>query len=167
MRIAHAPGMPGAFSLPPRFIDSSIHFGACATHNFTSLVSGKMPMSIFYMNNSRNRRKPSTKWDHLLSLGMFYICIFHVMIFSYDVLPLERKPPISAKTHEGSDFWKINILFKSLSIQQQPNLQSSAILFSIRGILQVPPQRELIPKMFPCHDVILRLWLQSYPDHPM
>ena len=30
--VAHAPGMPGTFSLPPRVSDPDMHHGTCATH---------------------------------------------------------------------------------------------------------------------------------------
>ena len=32
LRIAHAPGMPGTFSLPPRVSDPDMHHGTCVTH---------------------------------------------------------------------------------------------------------------------------------------
>ena len=32
LRVAHAPGMPGTFSPPPRISDPDIHHGACVTH---------------------------------------------------------------------------------------------------------------------------------------
>ena len=32
LRVAHAPGMPGTFSPPPRFSDPDMHHGTCATH---------------------------------------------------------------------------------------------------------------------------------------
>ena len=41
LRVAHAPGMPGTFSPPPRVIDPDMHHGTCVTH-----VSWCMPGSI-------------------------------------------------------------------------------------------------------------------------
>ena len=32
LRVAHAPGMPGTFSPPPRVIDPDVHHGTCVTH---------------------------------------------------------------------------------------------------------------------------------------
>ena len=32
LRVAHAPGMPGTFSPPPRIGDPDIHYGTCVTH---------------------------------------------------------------------------------------------------------------------------------------
>ena len=39
--VAHAPGMPGTFSPPPRVSDPDIHHGTCGTH-----VPGFMPGSL-------------------------------------------------------------------------------------------------------------------------
>ena len=32
LRVAHAPGMPGTFSPPPRYSDPDMHHGTCLTH---------------------------------------------------------------------------------------------------------------------------------------
>ena len=40
-RIAHAPGMPGSFSPPPRVSDPDMHHGTCVTH-----VTWCMPVSL-------------------------------------------------------------------------------------------------------------------------
>ena len=32
LRVAHAPGMPGTFSPPPRVSDPVMHHGSCVTH---------------------------------------------------------------------------------------------------------------------------------------
>ena len=44
MRVAHAPGMPGKFSPPPRVCDPGMHHGTCVTHVLWcmpgSLISG-------------------------------------------------------------------------------------------------------------------------------
>ena len=32
LRVAHAPGIPGTFSMPPRISDSDMHHGTCMTH---------------------------------------------------------------------------------------------------------------------------------------
>ena len=48
--VAHAPGMPGTFSPPPRVSDPGMHHGTCVTHacacatrNFTYLARGPWP----------------------------------------------------------------------------------------------------------------------------
>ena len=41
LRVAHAPGMPGTFSSPPRVSDPDMHHGTCVTH-----VPWCMPESI-------------------------------------------------------------------------------------------------------------------------
>ena len=41
LRVAHAPGMPGMFSPPPRVSDPDIHHGTCVTH-----VPWCMPASL-------------------------------------------------------------------------------------------------------------------------
>ena len=41
LRVAHAPGMPGAFSPPPRVSDPDMHHGTCVTH-----MPGCMPGSL-------------------------------------------------------------------------------------------------------------------------
>ena len=41
LRVAHAPGMPGTFSLPPRVSDPDMHHDTCVTH-----VSWCMPGSL-------------------------------------------------------------------------------------------------------------------------
>ena len=41
LRVAHAPGMPGTFSLPPRVVEPDMHHGTCMTH-----VSWCMPGSL-------------------------------------------------------------------------------------------------------------------------
>ena len=41
LRVAHAPGIPGTFSPPPRFSDPDMHYGTCVTH-----VSWCMPGSL-------------------------------------------------------------------------------------------------------------------------
>ena len=41
LQVAHAPGMPGTFSLPPRVSDPDMHHGTCVTH-----VPRSMPGSI-------------------------------------------------------------------------------------------------------------------------
>ena len=59
MRVAHAPGMPGTFSPPPRFSDSDMHHGTCVTYvsrcMLLSLTSGFL-WSRWRGNRSRQSR---------------------------------------------------------------------------------------------------------------
>ena len=84
LRVAHAPGMPGTFSPPPRVSDPDMHLGTCATHvpwcmpgsltngfhwsrwrgkrfrhlrrmrNPQCYVCGKMPMAVYPLRRRRN-----------------------------------------------------------------------------------------------------------------
>ena len=52
--VAHAPGMPGTFSLPPRVSDPDMHHGTCMTH-----AAWCMPGSLtsgFLWSRSRGKR---------------------------------------------------------------------------------------------------------------
>ena len=58
--VAHEPGMPGTFSLPPRVSDPDMHHGKCATHVLWcmpgSLTSGFL-WSRWRGKNSRHSRR--------------------------------------------------------------------------------------------------------------
>ena len=53
LRDAHAPGMPGTFSPPPRFSDPDMHHGTCVTH-VPWCMSGSLTSSFLW---SRPRGK--------------------------------------------------------------------------------------------------------------
>ena len=53
LRVAHAPGMPGKFSPPPRFSDPDMHHGTCVTH-VPWCMSGTLTSSFLW---SRPRGK--------------------------------------------------------------------------------------------------------------
>ena len=53
LRVAHAPGMPGKFSPPPRFSDPDMHHGTCVTH-VPWCMSGSLTSSFLW---SRPRGK--------------------------------------------------------------------------------------------------------------
>ena len=53
LRVAHAPGMPGTFSPPPRFSDPDMHHGTCMTH-VPWCMSGSLTSSFLW---SRPRGK--------------------------------------------------------------------------------------------------------------
>ena len=59
-RVAHAPGMPGTFSPPPRVRDPNMHHGTCVTHvpwcMLGSLISG-FPWSWRLEKRSRHSRR--------------------------------------------------------------------------------------------------------------
>ena len=90
LKVAHAPGMPGTFSPPPRVSDPDMHHGTCVTHvpwcmwgsltngflwsrwqgkrsrhswrmhNPQFYVSGKKPIQQQQQNGRRDLAKPST-----------------------------------------------------------------------------------------------------------
>ena len=61
LRVAHAPGMPGTFSLPPWVSDPDMHHGTCVTHVLWcmpgSLYSGFL-WSQWREKRSRRMRNP-------------------------------------------------------------------------------------------------------------
>ena len=66
LRVAHAPGMPGTFTPPPRFSDPDMHHGTCVTTCVTH-VSWCMPLNRGFLwswwrgkrsRNSRRTRNP-------------------------------------------------------------------------------------------------------------
>ena len=63
LRVAHAPGIPGALSPSPRVSDRDMHHGTCATHvpwcMRGSLTSG-FPWSRWRGKRSRNSRRMSS-----------------------------------------------------------------------------------------------------------
>ena len=54
LRVAHAPGMPGTFSPPPRVSDPDMHHGTCVTHT-TWCMPGSLD-SDFIWNRWRGKR---------------------------------------------------------------------------------------------------------------
>ena len=60
LRVAHAPGMPGTFSPPPRISDLDMHHGTCDTHELWcipgSLTSG-FPWSGWLGKHSQHSRR--------------------------------------------------------------------------------------------------------------
>ena len=54
-RVAHAPGMPGTFSPPPRVSNPDMHYGTCVTH-VSWCIPGLLPSSCLW---SRWRGKRS------------------------------------------------------------------------------------------------------------
>ena len=60
LRVAHAPGMPGTFSPPPRVSDSIMHHGTCVTH-VPWCITGSLT-SDFQGNRWRGKRsRPSRR----------------------------------------------------------------------------------------------------------
>ena len=59
LRVVHAPGMPGTFSLPPRVSDPDMHHGTCVTH-----MPWCMPGSLtsgFLWSRSQGKRSPYSR----------------------------------------------------------------------------------------------------------
>ena len=54
LRVAHAPGMPGTFSPPPRVSDPDMHHGTCVTH-LPWCMSGSLT-SVFLWSRGRGKR---------------------------------------------------------------------------------------------------------------
>ena len=54
LRVAHAPGMPGTFSPPPRVSDPGMHHGTCVTH--VSWCMPRSPTSYFLWSRWRGKR---------------------------------------------------------------------------------------------------------------
>ena len=42
--VAHAPGLPGMFSPPPRVSDPDLHHGTCVTHVHTGIANLRFPL---------------------------------------------------------------------------------------------------------------------------
>ena len=64
MRVAHAPGLPGTFSPPPRVSDADMHHGTCGTHMLWCML-GSLTSSFRWSRcrgkcsrHSRLKRKP-------------------------------------------------------------------------------------------------------------
>ena len=57
LRVAHAPGIPGTFSPPPRFGDPDMHHGSCVTHELWSMP-GSLTNGFFWsrLRGKRSRR---------------------------------------------------------------------------------------------------------------
>ena len=68
LRVAHAPGVPGAFSPPPRFKDPDMHHGTCVAH-VPWCMSGSLTSSFLW---SRPRGKRSRHSRRMLNL-QFYV----------------------------------------------------------------------------------------------
>ena len=60
LRVAHAPGMPGTFSPPPRVSDPDIHHGTCVTHGSWCMpgsLTSAFSWSRWWGNRSRHSRR--------------------------------------------------------------------------------------------------------------
>ena len=81
LRIAHAPGMPGSFSPPPRVSDPGMHHGMCVTHMpwcmLGSLTSGSL-WSWWYGNCSRHSRRMRSPQFTYLVRGSFLLFQFQL-----------------------------------------------------------------------------------------
>ena len=58
LRVAHAPGMPGAFSPPPRVSDPDMHHGTCVTH-VPWCMPGSLTSGFLWIRRRGKRSKRS------------------------------------------------------------------------------------------------------------
>ena len=79
LRVAHAPGMPGTFSSPPRVSDPYMHHGTCVTHVpwyiSESLTSG------FHRCRWRGKR---SRHSRLMRKPQFYVSGKRSMVLAND-----------------------------------------------------------------------------------
>ena len=74
LRVAHAPGMPGSFSPPPRVSDPDMHHGTCVTH-----VPWCMPGSLtssFLWSRSRGKR---SRHSRRMRNPQFYVIYIYLV----------------------------------------------------------------------------------------
>ena len=60
LRVAHAPGMPGTFSPPPRVSDADMYRGTCVTH-VPWCMPGSLTCSFFWSQWREKRSRPSRR----------------------------------------------------------------------------------------------------------
>ena len=60
LRVAHAPGMPGTFSPPPRISDPDMHHGTCVTH-VPWCMPGSLTSSFIWSRWRGNRSRHSQR----------------------------------------------------------------------------------------------------------
>ena len=60
LRIAHAPGMPGTFSSPPRVSDPDMHHGTCVTH-VPWCLPGSLTSSLLWIRWRGKRSRHSRR----------------------------------------------------------------------------------------------------------
>ena len=60
LRVAHAPGMPGTFSLPPRVSNPDMHHGTCVT-NVPWCMVGSQTSGFLWSRWRRRRSRPSRR----------------------------------------------------------------------------------------------------------
>ena len=105
LRVAHAPGMPGTFSPPPKIRDPDMHHGTCVTHVpwcmpgsltcvfFWSWWRGKrsrhsrrMRNPQFYLSGKRPMAGPKEKFKSInrrtIALHSWACCLWDCIIFS-------------------------------------------------------------------------------------
>ena len=68
LRVAHAPGMPGTFSPPPRASDPDMHHGTCMTH-VPWCMSGSLTHGFLWSRWRGNRSRHSRRMRNL----QFYV----------------------------------------------------------------------------------------------
>ena len=64
LRFAHAPGMPGTFSPPPRVSDPDMHHGTCVTH-VPCCMSGSLTIGFLWIQWRGKRSRHSRRMRNL------------------------------------------------------------------------------------------------------
>ena len=109
-RIAHAPGMPGTFSPPPRVSDPGMRHGTCVTHvpwcMRGSLTSGFL-WSRWWEKSSRHSRR--------MHNPQFYVSGKRPITWTNaDLLSVSPEEHISMKFHMKFKFFTQEYLFESV-----------------------------------------------------
>ena len=88
--VAHAPGMPGTFSPPPRVSDPDMHHGTCVTH-VPWCMPGLLTSGFFWSRwrgkrsrHSRRMRNPQFYVSGKRSMGQYYGKLLHVMTSTWN-----------------------------------------------------------------------------------
>ena len=93
LRVAHAPGMPGTFSPPPRVTDTDMHHGTCLTH-----VSWCIPGSLSSgFLRSRWRGKRSRHSRRMRNQQFYVSCKRPIGVSLFSLCRLELKPGACSK----------------------------------------------------------------------
>ena len=141
LHVAHAPGMPGTFSEPPRLSDPDMHHGTCVTH-VPWWMSGSLTSGFLW---SRWRGKRS-RYSRSMGNTQFYVPGKRPMASCYH-------SPLSLSVNEGFTI----VLFISNSIKMGPRFNTECSLhFLTHGWDFIRPELST-HTWFPLRDSIPRL----------
>ena len=151
LRVAHAPGMPGTFSPPPRVSDPDMHYGTCVTH-----VPWCMPGSLTsgflwsWWRGKRSRHSRRMRNPQFYASGKrpmtpsFYALHYNDVIMSMIASKITSLTFVYSTVYLGAD---------------QRKHRSSASLAFVLGIHRGPVNSShkwpVTRKMFPFDDVIM------------